>query len=202
MHTQDAGKTYNKHRIEAVSDAIFAIAMTLLVFNLKPPTGFPRGHVWYPLAQQWSTWLSFGLTFGLAARFWELQHDLLEVIDRIGHRALLALFIFLGLVSALPFSTSLLSEHFTDHSVMTLYLVHELAVCLMLPLILESCAHLGHVRENVDLRPLRIRLYMLAASLDGCIVVVATVNNLYWCAVPPLLLSIVERRLQARTTYD
>jgi len=198
MQTLDAGKTYNKHRIEAVSDGIFTIAMTLLAFNLKPPTGFPRGHVWYPLAQQWPIWLTFALTFGLAARFWALQHDVLEVIERIGHRALFTVFIFLGLIAALPFSTSLLSQHFTDHSVMTFYLTHELVIAAMLPLMLEFCATSGHLREAVDLRSLRIRLYMFAASIAGALLVAATVNELYWVALPPFVLGIVERRLQAR----
>jgi uncharacterized membrane protein len=83
MHTEEASKTYNKHRIEAVSDGIFTLAMTLLVLNLKPPTDFARGHVWHPLWQQWPLWLSFALTFGLAARFWALQHDVLDVVEQI-----------------------------------------------------------------------------------------------------------------------
>jgi uncharacterized membrane protein len=198
MHTPDAGKTYNKHRIEAVSDGIFTIAMTLLAFNLKPPTGFPRGHVWYPLALQWPLWLSFALTFALTARFWALQHDVLEVIERFGHRALIAVFAFLGLIAALPFSTSLLAEHFSDHSVMTFYLMHELVIATMLPLMLEFCAYSGHLREDIDLRSLRIRLYMLALSIAGALLVAATVSQLYWIALPPFLFGIFERRMQRR----
>jgi uncharacterized membrane protein len=36
MQTEEAGSTYKKSRVEAVSDGIFTIAMTLLVLNLKP----------------------------------------------------------------------------------------------------------------------------------------------------------------------
>jgi uncharacterized membrane protein len=197
MQPGEAERTYSKHRVEALSDGIFAIAMTLLVLNLKPPTDFAPGHIWRAVQLEWPLWLSFALTFGLAARFWALQHEVLDVIEHIGRRALILTFIFLGLISVLPFTTSLLSDHFSDHSVLTLYFAHELAIAIMLVFILEVCRAHGHTLEGASLRSVRIKIYGMSATLASCIVLASFVKP-YWVAVPPPVIGFLERRLQSR----
>jgi uncharacterized membrane protein len=196
MQTVELERTYNKRRVEALSDGIFAIAMTLLVLNLKTPTGFPPGHIWRALQHDWILWLSFALTFGLAARFWTLQHEVFDVIEHLNRRALTLAFIFLGLISVLPFTTSLLSDHFSDPSVLALYLAHEFTIALTLVLFLETCRNHGHTLANAELRSVRIKLYGMCATLATCILI-AYIAKPYWIAAAPPLIGLLQRRLQA-----
>jgi uncharacterized membrane protein len=187
---------YKKQRIEALSDGIFAIAMTLLVLDLKVPTSFPYGHVWEAIKPEWEKWISFLLTFGLAARFWTLQHDVFGAVDTMGRKALIYTFIFLGLIAVLPYTTSLLGEHFSDPSVLTLYFIHELVIAAALSIKLELCSFHGHLHKDADLLPLRLRLYGMCASLIACLIGIWLLP-LRWLWIAPLGMGALERRARA-----
>jgi uncharacterized membrane protein len=188
---------YSKNRLEALSDGIFAIAMTLLVLDLKVPTSFPHGHVWEAIRPDWEKWISFALTFGLAARFWTLQHDIFQAVETVSRNALIATFVFLGLIAVLPFTTSLLGEHFSDPSVLTLYFIHELAIASALVVKLEICNAHRHIHKGINLRPIRLRLYFICATLMACLVGIWLLP-LQWLAVVPVAMGAVERRVTAK----
>ena len=94
---------FSKHRIEALSDAIFAIVMTLLVLDLKVPETIGPGGLLHALAADRATWASFFLTFLLASVFWVLQHQVFDLLEAISHQTLIPTFVFLGFVTILPF---------------------------------------------------------------------------------------------------
>jgi uncharacterized membrane protein len=188
---------YSKNRLEALSDGIFAIAMTLLVLDLKVPTSFPHGHVWEAIKPGWEQWISFALTFGLAARFWTLQHDIFQAVETVGRNALISTFVFLGLISVLPYTTSLLGAHFSDPSVLTLYFIHELAIASALAVKLELCRFHGHIHKGANLLPIRLRLYFMCASLVACLVGIWLLP-LQWLAIAPIGMGAVERRVTAK----
>ena len=77
-------ETFSKHRVSALSDGIFSIAMTLLVLDLKPPVNVPHGQLWAALQRDSSAWGSFILTFAIAAKFWRLQHRVLDQLELRG----------------------------------------------------------------------------------------------------------------------
>ena len=188
---------YKKQRIEALSDGIFAIAMTLLVLDLKVPTSFPPGHILDAIKPEWEQWLSFVITFGLAARFWALQHDIFVAVENVGRNALIYTFIFLSLIAVLPYTTSLLGAHFSDTSVLTLYFFHELAIAAALVIKLELCNFQGHVGKDADLLPLRLRLYGMCATLITCLISVWLLP-IRWLFIAPLAVGALERRLSSR----
>jgi uncharacterized membrane protein len=187
---------YKKQRIEALSDGIFAIAMTLLVLDLKVPTTFPHGQVWAAIKPEWEQWISFALTFGLAARFWTLQHDVFQAVETVGRSALISTFAFLGLISILPYTTSLLGAHFSDPSVLTLYFIHEFAIAAVLALKLELCRAHGHIHNDANLLSLRVRLYGMCASLVACLFGVWLLP-LRWLFAAPVGMGVLQRRVSA-----
>lgn len=100
-------------RLAALSDGIFAVAMTLLVLDLRTPaaaTIHSEGDLWAALsgmAPQLTTWVMSFLTLGI---FWNGQQAQLNHIER-GDRHLTWIHIaFLCTVSIMPFSTRLLAE--------------------------------------------------------------------------------------------
>jgi uncharacterized membrane protein len=101
-----------KNRIEALSDGIFAIVMTLLVLELHVPE-LPAAATNHELAPAlWKLWphfLTYAASFVSLGIYWVAHHNMYHAIRR-SNRALLCLnILFFMLVSLLPFSTSVLN---------------------------------------------------------------------------------------------
>jgi uncharacterized membrane protein len=107
-------RTFDPGRISALSDGVFAIAMTLLVLDLQlpdaqpfsDPSAFAR-----ELASQFPGFASWLLSFAVLCRLWTVHHDLLADGDTRSRGFTTWNFVFLGAVSFIPFPTSLLAEH-------------------------------------------------------------------------------------------
>lgn len=101
-----------KNRIEALSDGIFAIAMTLLVLELKVPE-LPKTasnvQVWPELMKLWPVFISYAASFASLGVYWVAHHNLYHHIRR-ANRVLLCLnVLFFMFVSFVPFSTSVVN---------------------------------------------------------------------------------------------
>jgi uncharacterized membrane protein len=94
-------------RLVAFSDAVFAITITLLVLEIKPPRdeNLLRG-----LLDLWPSYLAYALTFLFIGQVWVNHHVMFDHI-RAADRAVLLLNTLLFMVVAfLPFATSVLAE--------------------------------------------------------------------------------------------
>lgn len=134
---EPAGATaWNKARIEALSDGIFAIVMTLLVLELKVPDlprKVPTAELWHAVREHGPTFFSFFLTFLLASQYWFWHHLTYARIHRVDKPLLWINLLFLMFVSVLPFSTAMLGR-FTLHQPVSLgfYFGNQLAIVIAL----------------------------------------------------------------------
>jgi len=97
-------------RVEGFSDAVFAIAITLLGVDLKiPPPGSPGLSA--NLLAQWPEYLSFLSSFGTIAIAWLYHHKLFTVIRRADHSLLLLNCVLLLGVTVMPYPTRMLAEY-------------------------------------------------------------------------------------------
>lgn len=152
-----------KHRVEALSDAVFAIAMTLLILDIKVPLG-NEGPLSAALKHESHAWVSFAVSFLLAGIFWMHQHQVFEVATGWSKPNLLLTFVFLAFVSTLPFSTSLWGHHLSDPLAQTIYFGNQfvLAVVLLVQVLVVSAQ--GHVDH--DGRPIgEVRFRMIGFVL-------------------------------------
>jgi uncharacterized membrane protein len=100
-------------RIEALSDAVLAIAMTLLILDLHPPAHAP-GALRHELLSQWPAYVSFLASFLYIAVIWANHHAAFQRITTIDRPLAWAnIAIILGAV-LLPFPTSVLAGAFRD----------------------------------------------------------------------------------------
>ena len=118
-------------RIEALSDGIFAIAMTLLVLDLKVPINLlihSEQQLWVALIQLGPNFLSYFLGFLTLGIFW-LGHSSQFTFIVKGDRNLnwLSIF-FLLFVSLVPFSTALLSQYIAFKLAIGMYWLNILAL--------------------------------------------------------------------------
>jgi uncharacterized membrane protein len=99
-------------RLEAFSDGVFSIAMTLLVLEMKVPSldghRTPKALLW-ALAMQWPSYLAFLTSFFTVLVMWVNHHGIFRLIHRTDSNLLLANGFLLMLVTAVPFPTAVLA---------------------------------------------------------------------------------------------
>lgn len=104
----------SKGRIEALTDGIFAIAMTLLVLELKLPDSLPRHIAQHELLEHIKElvprFVSFGFTFFLAGVFWFFHHLVFHFVRHVTRILIWLNVAFLMFVSLLPFSTAMMGQ--------------------------------------------------------------------------------------------
>jgi uncharacterized membrane protein len=107
------------NRLEAFSDGVFAIAITLLVLEIKVPSAEElrvAGGLWVALAQRWPNYVAYVLSFLVIGVMWANHHSLFEYIGRVNRTLIVSnLFLLMG-VSFLPFPTAVLAAHLADPS--------------------------------------------------------------------------------------
>ena len=100
-------------RLAALSDGIFAVAMTLLVLDLRVPVREAHGSeraLWHALADLGPQFLTYFLSFLTLGIFWLGQQAQLDQFERGDRRSAWIHIGFLCAVALMPFSTSLLAE--------------------------------------------------------------------------------------------
>jgi uncharacterized membrane protein len=102
-------------RIEAFSDGVFAIAVTLLVLELKVPhlpDGGADGSLGRALLAQWPSYVALVTSFFTILVMWANHHRVFELVHRIDAPFLYANGLLLLVVTVVPFPTALLAEYF------------------------------------------------------------------------------------------
>ena len=132
-----------RHRIDALIDGVYAIAITLLVLELKLPPmahGATDADLQHALVELLPKVLAWLLSFWVMALFWLGQqrvNHFAGAIDRLGVAIELAQ---LALIGLLPFSTALMGEHGDRVSAAAVYSANLLGLAL---LALVRAAHLA-----------------------------------------------------------
>ena len=99
-------------RLESFSDGVFAVAITLLVFNLQVPHGaLSVTALRIALLQQWPSYLTFMTSFATILIMWASHHGLFKLVYRADTPFLFANGLLLLLVTVVPFPTSLVAQY-------------------------------------------------------------------------------------------
>lgn len=101
-------------RLEALTDGIFAFAMTLLVLNFDVPKavkGIESGELTKIIISQSDRFLDYVLSFALLAVFWMINQQIFHHIKKTDTRHIWMNILTLMFVVFIPFSTSLISEY-------------------------------------------------------------------------------------------
>jgi uncharacterized membrane protein len=101
-------------RLEAFTDAIIAIAITLLVLDIKVPSSEANESnqaLWHALGDIWPSYFGYALSFIVLGIMWVNHHQIFQYIARTNHTFLIINVFFLLCVSFLPFPTGLVAEY-------------------------------------------------------------------------------------------
>lgn len=100
-------------RIQAFSDGVFAIAITLLVLDLRVPPRGGDGSLAHRLGHEWPSYAAYIVSFLVIGIIWVNHHQVLDAVRIVDRPALFANLALLGVVSAIPFPTRMLAEYLT-----------------------------------------------------------------------------------------
>jgi uncharacterized membrane protein len=123
-------------RVEAFSDGVFAIAITLLVLDLAVPAReeLPAGGLAAALGRQWPAYFAYLVSFLVIGIIWVNHHAVFQRVRRVDRTLLFANLALLLFVSVIPFPTRLLAEYLTagrdSHVAAAVYSAAMLAVGL------------------------------------------------------------------------
>lgn len=115
-------------RLVALSDGIYAIAMTLLVLDLAVPDGLNAAQFHTALSHVWPRLAAYALSFYILTVFWRDHRWLFLRVRRTDTLFLRLTLASLGTVALLPFTTSLLSEYADEEAAVALYAGNILAI--------------------------------------------------------------------------
>lgn len=107
----------SKGRLEAFSDAVIAIAMTIMVLNLRPPAG----HGFSDLRPLLPKLLVYALSFTFLAIYWNNHHHLMQVVERIDGLVLWANMGLLFALSLTPAATAWLGPNASSTGPVVVY---------------------------------------------------------------------------------
>jgi uncharacterized membrane protein len=126
----------SKSRLEAFSDGVIAIIITIMVLELRPP----EGTALEDLGQLWPTFFSYILSFALLGTYWSNHHHLLQTARTVNGLVLWANLHLLFWLSLFPFGTAWVGDtHFAPIPVAAYGLV----------LLLAAIAYYGVVRALI-----------------------------------------------------
>ena len=106
-----------KNRLEAFSDGVLAIIITIMVLELK----VPHGSEWSNLTQLIPVFISYFLSFLYIGIYWGNHHHLMHTIIHVNSKIMLANLNLLFWLSLIPFVTGWMGENHFESNTVALY---------------------------------------------------------------------------------
>ncbi len=187
-------------RIEAFSDGVFAIAVTLLVLELRAPlpgTLHEGESLFHALLHEWPSYLAFVTSFVTVLIVWINHHNLFRMIRRTDHNLLLLNGFLLLVVTFIPFPTNVLAAYIKEPDARTASVFYAGTFLVMAIAFNLLWRYVSHDRRllarDVDERLIRIinkQFQIGPATYVVCVVgavinavagfVLVTVLAIYW----------------------
>ena len=193
--TTGSARRLPKARLEAFSDGVFAIVITLLVLELEVPP--PSADIAHALAEDWPAYLGYLISFSFIGGAWIAHTNttrFIRAVDAGWMRLNLLLLLF---VSFLPFTTSLMATHLNEtdaRTVTVLFGTNLTLAALMVSVLMRYSANAGLPADDVAEAELeefagerRVALVLQAAATVLAIVL-PVVSMLVFLAISLLLL--------------
>ena len=139
-------------RLDELSDGIFAIVMTILVFQIKVPDLMPHvtnGELWHSIRQILPSFFSYVLSFSMLFTYWRAHHFFVSVYAKNIDTQLTNInALFFLLVGLVPFTTSLLGSHLENGLSIVIFGINTILIGLCLYWIRGYVLHSEYLRNG------------------------------------------------------
>jgi uncharacterized membrane protein len=174
---KDQPPVYQTARMEAFSDGVFAIAITLLVLEIGVPHG-SGDDLLSALVEQWPSYLTYLVSFSTIGAVWISHTVITEYLHRANSVVIRLNLLLLLVVAFLPFPTRLLGEYIGEYEpervATTVYGVNLLLASALVSIIWRYSVHEKLVRPDADDEDVRSLTRRLTPSFAGYVVMIAT----------------------------
>ncbi|HEX5030099.1 MAG TPA: TMEM175 family protein [Candidatus Eisenbacteria bacterium] len=111
--------TEGTSRMDAFSDGVFAIAVTLLILEIRLPHAGAEGALWKSLVALWPSYFAFAFSFFVILVTWITHHDLMRLVRATNRPVQLANGCALLYVTFIPFPTAVLAANLAGADIST-----------------------------------------------------------------------------------
>jgi uncharacterized membrane protein len=106
----------DRSRLEAFSDGVFAVAITLLALDLTVAGPEGHGHLLDQLYGKWPAFLAYLISFFMIGIIWVNHHALVRQITKVDRTLLFLNLVLLLFVVLIPFTTATVADYFSRHN--------------------------------------------------------------------------------------
>ncbi|MEQ7007979.1 TMEM175 family protein [Actinopolymorpha sp. B17G11] len=196
LHIEGTRVVLPVERVFAIVDAVVAIAMTIILLDIRITPGLDDGPLREELYRTVPDLWAFALSVVVIGLFWRHHHMVMRHAARIDAPLLWLNFAFIAMVSLIPFPTSVLEDYVTKPVGPTLYAIviaalASVLVLMWLHLTREAGPAHAPITGTARLRPLVMQLIVVIVFLASIPVALSApaLAPYVWLAVP--LLSVI-----------
>jgi uncharacterized membrane protein len=181
----------NVERLAALSDGIFAVAMTLLVLDLHLPSAAQvhgERELFYALGALGPQWIAYLMSFLTLGIFWAGQQTQLNHLAE-GNRDFTWIHLgFLFAITLMPLSTRLLAEFITYRSALGIYWLNIFVAGAMLYWSWKFASHAGLIKDDTpqEVRASICKRIVIAQSLYAAGAALCVINT--WVSIGAIVL--------------
>jgi uncharacterized membrane protein len=141
----------NHNRLEQLSDGIFAIVMTILVFEIKVPAIWGQVdnlELWLQIKHLLPVLLSYVLSFSLLFTYWRAHHFFVSIYAKNIDSMLTNInALFFMLISLIPFSASILGLYNKNELALIIFSIHTILISLTLYWMRRYVLYSPHIKN-------------------------------------------------------
>lgn len=195
----EAERNVGLERIVFFSDAVMAIAITLLVLEIRLPSLRAGDDLTTALLRLGPNYLSFVISFLVVGSFWWAHHRTFRLVQRYDDVLIWLNILFLLCIAFIPFACSVLAEHLGNRSAVVFYSLVTIMTGLVETL-LWLYASRGHRLVPADLSARSIQFSTLRTLVPPTVFLLALplvllspyATMIAWIAVYPLLVALLR----------
>jgi uncharacterized membrane protein len=168
-----------KSRLEAFSDGVMAIIITIMVLEIKTP----HNTSWIALLDQLPVFSSYLLSFVFIGIYWGNHHHLINAAGRVNAAIIWANMNLLFWLSLIPFATGWMGENDFARNTVVLYAI-LLLVCGMSFTILQTCIErISKNNPNLMEAFARVKQKGIFSAISYCMAIVLAYYNTLFSAI-------------------
>jgi uncharacterized membrane protein len=141
----------NHNRLDQLADGIFAIVMTILVFDIKVPAiwgPIDNLGLWLQIKTLFPIFLSYILSFSLLFTYWRAHHFFVSIYAKnIDSKLTNINALFFMLISLIPFSASILGEYSKNELSIIIFGIHTILIGLTLYWMRRYVLYSEHIKN-------------------------------------------------------